>query len=147
MKTNILSVCALALGLTFLVSCNATKPEEKQEKPTNVVGNDRDDHGCIGSAGYKWSELLKDCIRPWEKGIKLATAADSTSTSATYLVFNNDSSRIEAFVPGEEIPPVLKKDTSSKEEIWKGEDDRGYSVNRPDGIWTIYKEGKWLYSL
>ena len=30
------------------------------------VGADRDAHGCIGSAGYTWSEELGACIRPWE---------------------------------------------------------------------------------
>ena len=154
MKKNILSAFTLMLGLTFMMSCNTTKSEDKQDtqeeqqqKPANLVGGDRDDHGCIGSAGYKWSELLKDCIRPFEKGIKLGTAADSESTSATYLVFNSDSSRIEAFVPGEEIPPVLKKEANADEEIWKSEDDRLYSVKRPDGKWTIYQDGEWLYSL
>ena len=147
MKKNILSICTLALCLAFMMSCSSKEPAPQQEKPEHIVGNDRDDHGCIVSAGYKWSALLKDCIRPFEQGIKLSTASDSTSTSATYLVFNNDSSRIEAFVPGEAVPPVLKKDTKDGEEVWNDEDDRGYSVKRPDGNWTIYQHGKWLYSL
>ena len=147
MKKNILSICTLLLGLTFIMSCTSKAPAPQEEKPANIVGGDRDDHGCIGSAGYKWSELLKDCIRPFERGIKLGTAADTTSTSATYLVFNNDSTRIEAFVPGETVPPVLKKDTTTEEEVWNDESDRGYSVRRPDGNWTIYQQGKWLYSL
>ena len=29
----------------------------------NRVGGDRDKHGCIGSAGYQWSEVQQDCIR------------------------------------------------------------------------------------
>ena len=32
-----------------------------------MVGNDRDEHGCIGSAGYTWNEEKGECIRPWEK--------------------------------------------------------------------------------
>ena len=31
-----------------------------------LVGNDRDAHGCIGSAGYSWCEKTKNCERPWE---------------------------------------------------------------------------------
>ena len=31
------------------------------------VGADRDAHGCIGSAGYTWSEAQQACIRPWEQ--------------------------------------------------------------------------------
>lgn len=32
-----------------------------------MVGNDRDEHGCIGSAGYLWCGSLNKCIRPWEE--------------------------------------------------------------------------------
>ena len=45
--------------------------DPSSEKPENLVGNDKDEHGCIASAGYTWSELLQECIRPFEKGIKL----------------------------------------------------------------------------
>lgn len=31
-----------------------------------VVGGDRDEHGCIGSAGYQWCARLGECVRPWE---------------------------------------------------------------------------------
>jgi hypothetical protein len=34
-----------------------------------MVGNDADEHGCIGSAGYVWNDISKMCERPWEKKI------------------------------------------------------------------------------
>ncbi len=34
-----------------------------------MVGNDADEHGCIGSAGYVWNDTSKMCERPWEKKI------------------------------------------------------------------------------
>ncbi len=48
----------LALVLTVLAACSAGR--------SHLVGNDRDAHGCIGSAGYSWSETLQQCVRPWE---------------------------------------------------------------------------------
>jgi len=33
----------------------------------NIVGNDRDEHGCIGSAGYSWCQEKAKCLRPWEE--------------------------------------------------------------------------------
>lgn len=33
---------------------------------TPVVGGDRDEHGCIGSAGYQWCQRSGRCERPWE---------------------------------------------------------------------------------
>jgi len=40
------------------------KNDEVEEK---MVGNDRDKHGCIGSAGYVWNEEKNKCVRPWEE--------------------------------------------------------------------------------
>lgn len=33
----------------------------------NIVGNDKDEHGCIGSAGYTWCEAKNKCLRSWEE--------------------------------------------------------------------------------
>lgn len=32
-----------------------------------IVGGDKDEHGCIGSAGYTWCEVKGACIRLWEE--------------------------------------------------------------------------------
>ncbi len=33
----------------------------------NIVGGDKDEHGCIGSAGYSWCEEKQKCLRTWEE--------------------------------------------------------------------------------
>lgn len=47
-------------------------------QPTLMVGNDRDSHGCIGSAGYQWCAQARACVRPWEyvreQGVELSQA-------------------------------------------------------------------------
>jgi len=40
---------------------------------TMMVWNDKDEHGCIGSAGYSWSEEAWECVRPWEEEAKICT--------------------------------------------------------------------------
>lgn len=32
-----------------------------------VIGGQRDEHGCLGAAGYSWNETEKECVREWEK--------------------------------------------------------------------------------
>lgn len=32
-----------------------------------IVGGDKDEHGCIGSAGYSWCEPKSKCLRIWEE--------------------------------------------------------------------------------
>ena len=48
------------------------------------LGGDRDEHGCIGSAGYVWCEVQQDCIRLFEKGIW--TEAVDGSTASAFIV-------------------------------------------------------------
>lgn len=47
---------------------------------SQMVGNDADAHGCIGSAGYTWCEPLQQCIREWE------TNCTSEPTAANGIV-------------------------------------------------------------
>lgn len=46
----------LALALILLAGCQQ-----------QVVGGDRDEHGCIASAGYSWCEAKQKCLRTWEE--------------------------------------------------------------------------------
>ncbi len=41
------------------------KPVKNRWGP--LVGGDKDKHGCIGSAGYKWCESTEKCFRSWEE--------------------------------------------------------------------------------
>ena len=38
----------------------------KSATPPAMPGSDRDEHGCIGSAGYVWCNITQQCVRPWE---------------------------------------------------------------------------------
>jgi len=41
--------------------------KEPVQAPTpQILGGDRDEYGCIPSAGYEWCDTLAECIRPWE---------------------------------------------------------------------------------
>lgn len=39
---------------------------EDKTPPQATVGADRDQHGCIPSAGYMWCASTQQCERPWE---------------------------------------------------------------------------------
>jgi hypothetical protein len=58
---------------------------------TNIVGNDRDEHGCIGSAGYSWCEAKNKCARVWEdckinEEVKTASTTVKTTSPATTVI-------------------------------------------------------------
>jgi len=50
---------------------------------STLVGNDRDAHGCIGSAGYSWCAEKSKCLRVWEEKCE-ATTTDVTKGWETY---------------------------------------------------------------
>ena len=53
---------AMIVALLFGCDSNQNSNSEK----TGMTGSDRDEHGCIGSAGYQWCERTNRCERPWE---------------------------------------------------------------------------------
>jgi hypothetical protein len=88
------------LCLIYLVvaSCRGTKykkPEIKEEgKAATIVGSDKDVHGCKASAGYQWSELKQECVRPFELPMSIISQDKTTMTS---VLFSSDSSQVEIF--------------------------------------------------
>lgn len=56
--TRSLWIVPLAMALA---ACSSPAPA-----PNAMPGSDRDAHGCIGSAGYRWCERSAQCERPWE---------------------------------------------------------------------------------
>jgi len=41
-----------------------------------IVGGDKDEHGCIGSAGYQWCEAKQKCLREWEEPCETSEFCD-----------------------------------------------------------------------
>ena len=115
-KTFTLSVVALAFA-----ACNNSTPQQADnaaEEPTTpqqetMVGGDRDEHGCIGSAGYSWSALRGECIQVFEVGTRLNPVdveQEEAVISAFIVSKDGDNSQVELFITGEDQNPILKKE-------------------------------------
>ena len=105
----------LVLSLSVLFACNGTQKSntsndaEQQEAVEQVVGGDQDEHGCIGSAGETWSELLQACVKVFETGVRLnpvEVEGDDAVISA-FAVFNEDKSKVELFLPVESDEAII----------------------------------------
>jgi len=64
---------------------NAVDGINATENRGQLVGGDRDAHGCIGSAGYTWCEPLNKCLRVWEENCTAKTAAPSQASPLRVL--------------------------------------------------------------
>jgi len=59
-----------ALGGYFAQKTGSGSVENSDKEvspPAQLLGGDRDVHGCIGSAGYSWCEVKQKCLRIWEE--------------------------------------------------------------------------------
>lgn len=84
MKKIILTLAVTSMFIACCTTKNSTNAESASSAATDttamadttaladtlinrpLLGGDRDEHGCIPSAGYIWCEKLQKCVRPWE---------------------------------------------------------------------------------
>ena len=73
MRAMIQTVAKAALSVSLLIALNgcndsgsASLSTASQKKGPVKAGADKDAHGCIGSAGFKWCAKTNKCERPWE---------------------------------------------------------------------------------
>lgn len=138
MKKNYLWISVLCLAIAFSAcKSNKTGKDGKEEEKTEeavMPGSDKDEHGCIGSAGYIWSELKQDCIRPFEIGLKLSGITVDNRNYAAYVVFASDSAKAELFMPETKGGVILDR----MEGGWKNDI---YSLTGKGGKWSISESG------
>ncbi|MFZ7265918.1 hypothetical protein ACLSY3_02910 [Avibacterium avium] len=64
--------------------------------PMPLVGADRDEEGCIPSAGYTWSELKQQCVQPFSiADIRLTDPENPTL--AVYVILAEEQGKAEVF--------------------------------------------------
>src|SRR5690606_36667926 len=111
-----------------LISCdkilkqnNDSQIESKENTFQEKVGGDEDEHGCISSAGYTWSNLREDCVQLFEVAYRLNPVSDLTNDDATdvavisaFVLFNEDKSAVEIFLPEIESGMIIEKKEEGK---------------------------------
>lgn len=143
----------LAFAVISLMACaqtpqNQNQPMAEKTPPpaeqTPAPGSDRDAHGCIGSAGYQWSALRGECIRLFEKGIRLdPKAANLDQTVSAFVVFKSDTEDAvaELYLPSGNGAINLQKDKSNGAGKWAGDH---YVLTQWKGMYSLENDKKVL---
>ena len=127
MKNSILILVFILVAF----SCASKLSAKKDLNEYSFVGNDFDVYGCKASAGYSWSVLKKECIRIFEKGIRLASVEqrkDSANSVSAFVVFDQKGNKAELFLPNQKQSIVLVRKSEGQPFIkddwqlicWKG---------------------------
>ena len=136
---NLLLVFTIA---SIFISCKLNDAtEEKTNAPvkdSTIVGADKDENGCLASAGYTWSKLNKECVKAFT-GIQLNpadNAATEDETLCAYVLFNEVGDKAEIFLPDDKSFIVSK---SGSEKVWVFEDyqliaQNGYQLKKADQL-------------
>lgn len=144
----------IAISL-ILFSCSAEKQETddtletkfktefpEQHTDTTMAGADKDEHGCLGSAGFTWSVIKNNCIRVWETGIQLQQI-DKTEeqTSVAAIIIAKDEKQIELFIADETKSILLDKQENTS--TYSAND---YLLTKNKKGWILSKNKKEIYS-
>lgn len=99
----VFAVLAIGGGAYYIETKNAPVKENIVDNNTttpsnNLPGGDKDEHGCIGSAGYSWCEVKNKCLRTWEEKCEVsATSEDGIFRTYIKKIYNlNEKTFIDA---------------------------------------------------
>lgn len=84
-------------GKSFTEEVDTSGTSDSNQKP---IGGDKDEHGCIGSAGHTWCELKSKCLRAWEENCE--EDKKEAITSAMADKYNKDESEVTITISKEE---------------------------------------------
>jgi len=128
------------LGITSYVSLPVTNPITAESKEFSIskevlVGNDRDAHGCIGSAGYSYCEAKASCIRVWE--------SYCTSATPKTVTFQCDSSKsiLATFYPKDDKFVDLKLSDERNMSIPRAISASGARYAKADESFVFWNKG------
>ena len=149
-----MSKIALLFTVVATICCSAACTDPTPTPKTEVVpaktvdpvivGNDADEHGCKGSAGYQWSVLKNDCIKVFEAGIRLeAKAKDLDKSLSAFVVFKSetDEKQAEIFLPSSKTTMLLPQVKDSGAGTWQNET---YTLTQWKGMYALENNKKEL---
>lgn len=131
-------IILLGLGLAVIVFFTSGK---------SPLGNVKDDHGCISSAGYTWSYAKGKCVRVFEEATELLkTGSKDADELSAFIVFDDNKTKGDVFLPGP-IKFLINKDNSTNtKEYTKWVDNKSeYSLVLKGRKLALFKGNQEIY--
>lgn len=94
---------------------------KKTESKEVMKAVDKDENGCLASAGYIWSKLNKECIKLFT-GVQLNPIdkpLNEDETLSAYIMFSEDNNQAELFLPNATETYILKRNSEAQPWIYK----------------------------
>jgi len=97
MKNKLIIAGGLLLPLITLavfLLVRKTLTAKNQQNP-QLIGGQKDEHGCLIPAGYSWCEPKQKCLREWEE----PCAKPATSNTLDWLTYTNSENGFQISLP------------------------------------------------
>ena len=134
-------IISILVVLCTLNSCKLKDEKEEvkgvnQENKEGAIVADKDENGCLASAGYIWSKVNKECVKVFT-GMQLnptSNLENEDETRSAYILFNEEGNQAELFLPNETSSLVLIQQSNGN--LWTFEDwqlikeNAGYSLKK-----------------
>jgi hypothetical protein len=130
------SVCFLSCDYIMKPRDTEGKTGKTVSSKNVVLGTDKDENGCVKSAGYRWSVIKEECIRPVDEGYRLNTIqqlASESDVTSVYVLFEENGDNAELFLPGSVKSILLKRDGKGnpyKDKNWILYSQNGYKLKK-----------------
>ena len=122
-------ISTVLLVILLVTSCKSNNDDAEIEETRNtgatlkdsITVSDKDENGCLASAGYVWSKVNKECVKGFS-GIQLNPIDkpdNGDETLSAYVMFNEDGDMAEVFLPKDTTSIVLVRSSEGNPWIFK----------------------------
>lgn len=138
----VVGVFGIVLAGAIFLNINSQKKvastTESVEPTQELLGGDRDEYGCIGSAGYSWCESKQKCLRTWEE------VCDSVSSTPSVDEKENITNAIKKALIAEHGSDAGKLNVTVSKIVDNYAQGGASQVGAGGGMWFAAKvEGNW----
>ena len=99
-----------------------------------MIGGQKDRHGCLNTAGYAWSRLRQQCIRIWEQGISVEDPVKPDEWAGSYAVFSEDGKKVELYLADSpDDSPILENQDGVFENL-------EFRLEKHQGTWHLIRK-------
>lgn len=106
----------ILLAALMVASCGMRKNSEETRasltgEAEQLVGGEKDEHGCLPSAGETWSELRGECLQLFNVGKRLnpLEVKEGEAVISAFVVFDDAYTKAEVFFPSGRENIILDK--------------------------------------
>ncbi len=135
-------IALFGLGLITLFTLNSKKqnsitiPIISVTPSETPLGGDRDEHGCILSAGYSWCEPKSKCVRIWEE--KCFESVEEEIEAILAKKYGKSSDEVKVTI-------TKQSDSFAGGSVSFGEGGPGevgmFLARRVDNVWEVVFDG------